>query len=119
MNESPIFARTFDLVQWLLRVTEHFPRSQRFVLAGRIQDAAFELNDSLLAAGLQRGPRRCEYLERADLDLARLRHYVRLAHEMEWVGMGQYEHVSRMLDEVGRLLGGWLRNERESRPRPV
>ncbi len=119
MSESPIFARTYDLIEWLLHVTEHFPRSQRFVLARRIQDAAFDLQDELLRAGLRRGPERGKSLEAADLQLARLRYYLRLAHEMSWLGMGQYEHVSRMIDELGRLLGAWLRKERETRPQAV
>jgi glutathione S-transferase len=119
VTESPIFARTYDVQQWLLHVTEHFPRSQRFVVARRIQDAAFDLLDDLLAAGLQTGSRRGENLERADLALARLRYYIRLSHEMTWLGTGQYEHVSRMTDEVGRLLGAWLRRERDTQPQPI
>lgn len=118
MKESPIFSRTYDLLQWLLRVTEHFPRSQRFVLARRIQDTAFNMQESLLEAGLKHGTARQEALLRADLSLAKLRFYVRLSLDMEWINLGQYEHVSRMLDEIGRLLGGWQRKEREKQPLP-
>ena len=39
MKESPIFARTHDLLLWLLPHTMGFPRSQRFVLTRRVQDA--------------------------------------------------------------------------------
>ena len=37
MKESPIFTRTYDLLQWLIPVTVKFPRQQRFVLASAIQ----------------------------------------------------------------------------------
>ncbi len=118
MRESPIFARTYDLLQWLLHATERFPRSQRFVLAQRIQQTAFELQETLLEAGLATGPSRTDSLRRADLELAKLRFYLRLSMDMTWLSMAQYEHVSRMVDEVGRLLGGWQRKERENRPSP-
>lgn len=113
MNESPIFARTHDLLIWLLHATEGFPRSQRFVLARRVQDTAFDLQEALLEAGLGREAGRGAALQRADLLLAKLRFYIRLSQELTWLSLGQYEHAARMLDEVGRLLGGWQRKERE------
>ena len=118
MRQSPIFVRTYDLLLWLLHVTTGFPRSQRFVMAKRIQDTAFGLHDALLEAGLQTLGGREEGLHRADLALAELRFYIRLSQDMEWLSLGQYEHVARMLDEIGRLLGGWLRKEREQQRAP-
>jgi four helix bundle protein len=118
MIESPVFARAYDLLQWLLRATEGFPRSQRFVLAKRIQEAAFDLQEALLEAGLERRGERAKSLQRADLALAKLRFHLRLSLDMQWLTLGQYEHVARMLDEIGRLLGGWQRKEREPQRPP-
>ena len=118
MKQSPIFTRTYDLLQWLLQATENFPRSQRFVLARRIQDTAFDLQEALLAAGLQTGDARAESLQEADLALAKLRFFLRLSVDMKWLSVGQYEHVSRMTDEVGRLLGGWLKKNANSSAYP-
>jgi len=41
--------------------------------------------------------------------LVRLRTLVRLAHARRLLDHGGYEHVSRRLDEAGRMLGGWLK----------
>jgi len=35
--------------------------------------------------------------------------YLRLAHRWQWLSTGAYEHVSEMLAELGKLLGGWIR----------
>jgi hypothetical protein len=55
-----------------------------------------------------------------DAALNRLRLYLRMAHQWRWLSIGQYEHVSRMVTEIGRLLGGWLQqvrdNERKGAP---
>jgi hypothetical protein len=40
--------------------------------------------------------------------LTTLRLYLRLAYQWAWLNIGQYEHVSKMVEEIGRLLGGWL-----------
>lgn len=111
MKESPIFARTHDLLLWLIPQTLKFPRSQRFVLAKRVLDAALDFQEHLLEAGLGKGPTRAERLAQADVALAKLRFYLRLCHELQLLSLGQYEHVIRMVTEVGRLLGGWRKSE--------
>ena len=105
--EMPIFTRTFDLLAWLLPATNNFPRTYRHSFTQRLLDAAFDLSESLQEANLRRGGARLERLDRADEALDKLRHYLRLAARLNWLGAGQYEHVAAMVAEIGRLLGGW------------
>jgi four helix bundle protein len=114
VKESPIFARTHDLLLWLLGRSESFPRSQRFVLTKRVQDAALNFQERIVEAGLSRGGERQRCLAVADLELGKLRFYLRLCHELGWLTPGQYAHVSRMVVEVGRLLGGWIKSASEA-----
>jgi four helix bundle protein len=107
MKQSPIFARTHDLVLWLLQRSESFPRSQRFVLTKRLQDAALDFQEMLVEAALGQEQDLQHRLRQADVELGKLRFYLRLCHELTWLSPGQYGHVSRMVAEVGRLLGGW------------
>ena len=106
-REMPIFTRTFDLLSWLLPVTNNFPRAHRFTVTSRLLNAAFDLRERLEAANLRRGRERQEQLLLADEALARLRLYLRLAARWGWLKAGQYEHAAGMVAEVGRLLGGW------------
>ena len=110
MKESPIFARTYDLLLWLIPQTLKFPREHRFTLARRVQDAALDFQERIIEAGLSKGQTRAERLARADVDLAKLRFYLRLGKDLELLSRGQYEHVSRMVVGVGRLLGGWRKS---------
>jgi hypothetical protein len=103
----PIFTRTFDLLSWLLPVTNNFPRAHRFTVTSRLLDAAFDLRERLEAANVRRGRERQEQLMLADEALARLRLYLRLTARWGWLKAGQYEHVAGMVAEIGRLLGGW------------
>jgi hypothetical protein len=107
MQESPIFVRTFDLLAWLLSFTQKFPKEQRFVLAARVQNAAFDFQDAIVAAAL--GKKKGEHLEQVDIELQRLRLYLRLCQRMQFFNKGQYEHVFNMVEEIGRLLGGWMK----------
>jgi hypothetical protein len=104
-----ITVRVFDLLAWLLPKAEKFPRAYRHTFTRRMMDAALDVQDALIVAQARRGKARQAALGDADLALTRLRQYLRLAYRWQWLTAGQFEHVSRMLAEVGRLLGGWLR----------
>jgi len=102
-----IFTRSYDFLAWLLPVTNHFPRAHRFTLTSRLLDAAFTFGESIQEANLRKGRARLERLHHADEALSKVRYYLRLAARWDWISAGQYQHVSKMVDEIGRLLGGW------------
>ncbi len=106
-KEMPIFTRTFDLLAWLLPATNNFPRAHRQTLTERLIDAAFDLRERLEEANLRRRDERRRALVGADEALARLRVYLQLVVRFRWFSEGQYGHVSTMVAEIGRLLGGW------------
>jgi hypothetical protein len=107
MKESPIFSRTHDLLLWLLPQATRFPRIHRFGLGERVVRQALDFQETLIIAGLNSGEGRREQLKDADVQLALLRHWIRLCKDLELLTIAQYEHVSGMLVEIGRLLGGW------------
>jgi four helix bundle protein len=104
-----ILARVFDLLAWLVPKGEAFPRAFRGTVTGRLLGAALDVSEQLAEAQARRGGARRERLTQADASLNKLRMYLRLAHHWHWLSNGQYEHVSRMVAEIGRLLGGWMR----------
>ncbi len=107
MKQSPIFTRTYDLLRWLIPKTIKFPRQQRFVLAEAVQRTALRFQEELIEAAYAETP--LPALRRADVTLVKLRTYLRLCRDLELLTFNQYEHVARMVDEIGRLLGGWMK----------
>ncbi len=108
-DEMILFTRTFDLLNWLLPKTERFPRIYRYTVSQRLSNAALDFQEFLLIAKTKRGTLRHAALVDADVALNRVRLYLRLAHHWHWLSDGQYHHVSSMVKELGRLLGGWLK----------
>ncbi len=103
--------KCYDLVLWLLQRIESFPRTHRFTVGDRLAAAALDVLENLLAAAYTREKR--ALLEAANLRLHRLRMLVRLAKDLRLLSLGGYEYAAEHADEVGRLLGGWLRSRRE------
>lgn len=107
-----IFTRTFDFLDWLIPRTMDFPRNQRFVVTERLRDAALDFQERILEANRLRGRVRLERLRQADAELDKVRLYLRMAVRWKWLNEGQYHHVSRMVKEIGDLLGGWIKQTR-------
>ena len=107
-----IFTQTYDLLSWLLPQCEHFPKSQRFVVTQRLLSAALDFQESIFEANARGGAQRLQHLQAADAQLNKLRLYLRLSNQWNWLSSGQYEHVSRMVAGIGKLLGGWIRQTR-------
>lgn len=105
----PIFTKTLDFLEWLIPRTNDFPRLHRQTITRRLLDAALDFLDLLLDANNQRGDKRLDGLRTADGKLDRVRHYLRLTQSLRWLTPGQYQHASRAVTEIGRLLGGWIK----------
>jgi len=109
MNESPLFIRTYDLILWMIPHVQKFPRVHRFGLGERVQRILLDFQDSLVAAGKSKAEARRELLHEADIQLEQLRGWIRISRDLDLFTIAQYEHVSRLVSEVGRLLGGWIK----------
>lgn len=95
----------YQLLLWLVPTVEKFPKSQKFLLGDRIQSTALDVLDELITATFSRN--RMGHLAAANLGLERLRIQLRLANELRHLDTRRYEHVARLIDTVGRLVGGW------------
>ena len=103
-------AKAYALIGWLLPKSEGFPRRYRHTVTQRLSDAALVYVEQLYRAQAFEGRERQHALREADAALNQLRFYLRLAHDWRWLSEGQYLHVSKMVEENGRLLGGWLKS---------
>lgn len=107
-NQSPIFTKTSNFLMWIMQHTDHFPKSERFRLAKRIEDSAFDFYEALIQTVKSQDKRSC--LLQADLELDKLRLYLRLAHQRKLTSHPQYLYAAEALTEIGKLLGGWLKS---------
>ena len=109
MQESPLYVRTYDLLLWLIPQSQKFPREYRFTVSEHIQELLIAFQDNLISAGKKKGEARKKSLQDADIQLEQLRFWIRFARDKELLKLRQYEHVIKMVNEVGRLLGAWLK----------
>jgi hypothetical protein len=106
---GPALEAMYRFILWLVPTVEKFPRSQKFLLGDRIQATALDVLERLIEATYTKARRPA--LLAANLGIEKLRFLFRLATELRYLDPRRYEHAARTLDEVGRLVGGWLKVE--------
>jgi len=110
-GELAVISKAYDLAREMTQRTRKLPRDLKFVLGDRMLTTTYDVLDTLVEAKYAR-PKR-DLLQRANLLLDRLRFQVRLCSEEKLISIAQYEYIAGLIDEVGRMLGGWARSLRE------
>ena len=75
--------------------------------------------EGLLRASQQPSGQKVAILETVSVDLNVLRVFLRLAKDTRAIDLKKYTQAQIQVDEIGRMLGGWLRSLRSgSKPPP-
>ena len=85
----------------------------RFTFANRIDTLALDVVEDLVEARYSRN--KTEILKRANLRLEKIRVLLRLCHEEQFLSHDAFEFAIRGVDETGRMLGGWVKQQ-EGKP---
>lgn len=104
---APVLEKMYQFVLWLIPTIEQFPRSQKFLLGDRMQTGALDVLEGLVDAAYTAN--RNTILQRVNLGLEKLRFLIRLANELHYLDLRRYEFAARALEEIGRMVGGWLK----------
>ena len=105
----PLFVHWEGVVNDLLSRTEKFPKSVRFTFSTRIDNLALDIYEALVDARYTR--QRTPILKEINGKLEKLRLLLRLCHTRAYLSHKGYEHINRNIDEAGRMLGGWLKQQ--------
>ena len=106
LDDLIIYQKTYDFLLWLYPVVNRFPKSQRFVLGQRIENKVLDIVHSIIQANAERDKFVC--LKQASLELDELRTLIRLAKDLRFINIRQYERIAERMNEIGKLLYGWI-----------
>jgi len=110
-NELPIFVKWMEFLEWLMPATEKFPKRARYSFSGRIENLALDVAEDLVEARYSREKR--AVLKGINLKLEKLRVLLRLSHRLRYLPHAGYEHSARSVNEVGRMLGNWIKQQEQ------
>ncbi|MBS1790740.1 MAG: diversity-generating retroelement protein Avd [Acidobacteria bacterium] len=109
-TELPIIQKTYDLIRWYVPHLNRLPRDHKFMLGNRLIEGLYELLDGLIVA--RYSTEKLARLESLNSLLDVIRYQTRLLKDFELLDLRRYEFVSRLIDDIGRSLGGWIGQQR-------
>jgi four helix bundle protein len=107
MKELIIYQKHYDLMVYSFPIIGRFPKDQRFVLGQQIENQMLEIGKMIVHANKLKQKRGKLY--DIDIELEKLRFLIRIAKDLKFLSISKYGHHCERLDEIGRLLGGWLK----------
>ena len=105
-----IFEKTYEFTLWVFPRVNKFPKSQRFVLGQQLENVTLEILEGIIEVNQKE--RKLVYLKQISLKLDVLRILVRLSKDLKFISLRQYLFASNRLNEIGKMLGGWIRSSR-------
>ena len=109
LNRPPVYTLLVDLLGWSLDRTASLPRSQRFTFGERVDRLTLDCLERALEAIYSPPEKKAAPLREINLSLEKLRVFWRLICERGWISAQQLLFVTQKLDEIGRMIGGWLK----------
>ena len=103
----PHFCQNIRLHPVAATTYRKIPQERALSISKAIRGRGFAFYELLIQT--TRTSRKRATLLQADMELEKLRLYMRLAHARKLTSQNQYHFASEALAEIGRLLGGWLK----------
>lgn len=124
-SEAELNRKFMEFAKLMNIYLNHFPKHEKYALANRIRNTAYEVYD-LISEGQKRYIKKTT-LTNLDIAHEKLRMQIFLANELGYFGYSdgreaemsredqaahRYLTISKMIDELGRMIGGWIQKMR-------
>ena len=106
-SDYPLFEHWYQTMNWIMDRCDRMPKHTRFTVSGRIVQLSIDTAELITEAIYTRD--RQPLLLAVNKNLEKLRLYFRLSKDRQYIGAGQYEHISREINKAGIMCGGWLK----------
>jgi four helix bundle protein len=113
--DIPIFKKSYDFFKDFYRFQLDFPKKDRYTLGQRCEECLLDVLEGIIAAAQAGRSEKAEILMRASAKADLLKVFIRLAADLKILSDKRYILCQNCLQEIGRMLGGWLKSVREDK----
>ena len=108
--------KSYDLILYAYPALEQMPKSQKFSLAQDMKHCMDKIMRLTISANKKYTKRTT--LQELDVEIAALKIYLRIAYDLKYLPPKKYEVWTGMMVEIGKMVGGWIRSQREAAEPP-
>jgi four helix bundle protein len=112
MEEMILEQKVFDMLDYAYPALQQFPKSEKFALAADIKRSM----DTILTRVIEAKKKyyKKTTLQELDVEVAKLKVYIRLAHRQGFLPHKKYEIWSSQVVEIGKMVGGWIKTQSQT-----
>ena len=104
--------KIYDMILYAYPALEQMPKAQKFSLAQDMKHCIDKIMRLTISANKKYTKRTT--LQELDVEVAALKVYLRIAYDLRYLPPKKYEVWSGMMVEIGKMVGGWIRSQREA-----
>jgi len=113
-----VLIKAKDAYALWFKIVADFPRTHRYSLGGKVEAYFLELLETIFISLYLPTEQKCNRLVIAVAKLDGVKFFLQLAWENKCVSNDKYTTLSSLLNEIGRMLGGWKKGlENKTPPR--
>jgi len=111
--DIPIFKKTYELYKTFYGYRNTVAKQDRYTIWQRCENLILDVLEGILNASQLSKSEKLPVLEKTSLKLNFLRVFLRLTKEVRVIDTKKYMTLQEMIDETGRMLGGWIKSTKE------
>ena len=108
MEELKIRQKVEDMITYGYTALRQFPRSEKHTLAADIKQSMYKLLYLVIVTNKKYHKKTT--MQELDSELDFLRSLIRVAMQLKFLPFKKYENWAGMLNEIGRMIGGWFKS---------
>ena len=108
--EVPIVLKSYEVYQLLYLYQKHIPKSERYTLWQSCKNSCLKIIEKLIYTGYVEQSKRLNLLINTSVELDLLRTFLRLSTDIKILNQKKYIQLQSDTDEIGRMLGGWIKS---------
>ena len=109
----PIFKKTYDLYKTFYGYRDGIKKQDRHTVWQKCENIILEILEGILFASQTYKSEKLPILEKVSVKLNFLRVFLRLMKEVKIIDNKKYTTLEGVVDEIGRMIGGWIKSCRE------
>jgi hypothetical protein len=110
----PVIQKTVSAYKQWHSFLPNFPKTARYTLGLKIDTLFTDVTELIFSAIYQSKENKISYIEKAITKLDLLKFFLQVSWEIKALDGKKYIALSEQLYEVGRMLGGWARQTKNS-----
>ena len=107
LEDLKLFHKWYEFMKWLHSLLNKFPKSEKYTMAQKIENISMNVLEGIIQSNNDFD--KTDSIKKTIVELDKLRVFFRMSKDLNFISFNQYEFGVKQIDEIGRMLGGWLK----------